>query len=184
VGHCFGAHACGHAGHEGQIGRITGLEPTGLLYEERDWSVGLNPSCADLVDVIHTNCRVGLGISKAVGHVDFYPNGGTIQPGCTSDSATELMKWKDYLTWDKNEQDASLHLVGACSHLRSIEYFKESIRTPCFICRFTCSSLLLFPLSCTESTNAVQSMGFNASAYSGHGILYLETNPSGPFCRE
>ena len=50
---------------------------------------GLNPSSADLVDVIHTNGVAGvvlnLGTMKVLGHVDFYPNGGGRQPECLLD---------------------------------------------------------------------------------------------------
>lgn len=66
-----------------------GLDPAGPWFEHGDLSVGLNPSSADLVDVIHTDGGwflwyhwYGLGMLKAIGHIDFYPNGGTYQPGC------------------------------------------------------------------------------------------------------
>jgi len=66
-----------------------GLDPAGPLFENRDWMAGLNPSSADLVDVIHTNGVAGvvlnLGTMKILGHVDFYPNGGGRQPECLLD---------------------------------------------------------------------------------------------------
>ena len=78
-------------------------------------SIGLNPSCADLVDVIHTNGLAGLGLFKPCGHIDFYPNGGTNQPGCTSDSTTEMSKWTNYLNWDADQQEASKNQDALCS---------------------------------------------------------------------
>ena len=66
-----------------------GLDPAGPLFENRDWTCGLNPSSADLVDVLHTNGEPGvvlnLGTMKVLGHVDFYPNGGGRQPECLLD---------------------------------------------------------------------------------------------------
>jgi len=46
----------------------------------------LHASDATQVDAIHTDCAEifteGLGLSEPFGHHDFYPNGGTLQPGC------------------------------------------------------------------------------------------------------
>ena len=65
------------------------MDPAGPSFQNKDWSVGLNPSCADYVDVIHTHGTadiiLGLGTLKPLGHVDFYPNDGRDQPGCILD---------------------------------------------------------------------------------------------------
>lgn len=46
----------------------------------------LDPGDAEFVEVIHTNggslWTGDLGVDKPVGHVDYYPNGGTNHPGC------------------------------------------------------------------------------------------------------
>ncbi|MPC37032.1 Pancreatic lipase-related protein 3 [Portunus trituberculatus] len=69
------------------LGRITGLDPAEPLFEFMPPSVRLDPSDALLVDVIHTDAGRfsfggGYGLEQAVGHLDFYPNGGVNQPGC------------------------------------------------------------------------------------------------------
>ena len=63
-----------------------GLDPTGPLFENHDSKVGLYKDCATFVDVMHTqgiDPIVHLGTMKVLGHMDFYPNGGGYQPGCT-----------------------------------------------------------------------------------------------------
>jgi len=81
---------------------FSGLDPAGPLFEPYDWSVGLNPSCADLVDNIHTNTEIipgiGAGMMKAVGHIDFYPNGGRSQPGCVMNQYGVIPVVKDFVT--------------------------------------------------------------------------------------
>ena len=59
------------------------MDPAGPLFEHADPSERLSPDDADFVDVIHT-CKVLLGIHQPVGTVDFYPNGGDTQAGCSS----------------------------------------------------------------------------------------------------
>lgn len=92
IGHSMGAQISGFAGHgvnkvtNEKIGRITGLDPAGPLYE---WPTAksldeiLDSGDANFVDVIHTNSK-HLGIIYPSGHVDYYPNGGRKQPGCSS----------------------------------------------------------------------------------------------------
>lgn len=89
IGHSLGAQIAGFAGNNlgGRVGRITGLDPAKPLFEslvnlENNKPEYLDWNDALFVDVIHT-CAGTLGFVSAVGHVDFYPNGGTAtQPGC------------------------------------------------------------------------------------------------------
>jgi hypothetical protein len=65
-----------------------GLDPAGPLFEGYDTSVRLDKSDANYVDVIHSNGEAiyvgGFGIAEPIGHVDFYPNGGRAQRGCSN----------------------------------------------------------------------------------------------------
>ena len=66
------------------MARISGLDPAGPYFEHTDEIVRLDPSDATFVDVYHTNSgpfSTGLGIYPAIGHVDYYVNGGYTQPG-------------------------------------------------------------------------------------------------------
>lgn len=68
--------------------RITGLDPAGPLFESQHPKTRLDNSDADFVDVIHSNGENlilgGLGSWQPMGDVDFYPNGGRVQIGCSN----------------------------------------------------------------------------------------------------
>lgn len=63
------------------------MDPAGPLFESQDTRARLDQTDADFVDVIHSNGENlilgGLGSSQPMGHVDFYPNGGRMQKGCS-----------------------------------------------------------------------------------------------------
>lgn len=69
------------------IGVSSGLDPAGPMspwwniFPKHHRDLGLLD--ADFVDVIHTSGLLGAG--RRMGHVDFYLNGGTEQPGCIPD---------------------------------------------------------------------------------------------------
>ena len=75
----------------------------------QDGSDRLSSKDATFVDVIHTAGQP-VAIENPIGHVDFYPNGGSApQPGCES---------KDQLPLDTR-----------CSHQAAARLFVQSIKT-------------------------------------------------------
>lgn len=80
------AHICGAAGkrvRRGRINTIIGLDPAGPLFDGTAPINRLDFGDADYVEVIHTDVGT-FGIGAAIGHADFYPNGGSNQPSCFS----------------------------------------------------------------------------------------------------
>ena len=61
------------------------MDPAGPSFgADSDLEGRLDPTDAEFVDAIH--CNGGkLGSVLPVGHANFYPNGGLVQPGCSYD---------------------------------------------------------------------------------------------------
>lgn len=96
VGHSLGAHASGFAGkyvfnnESEKVGRITGMDPAGPLFTGKESSERLSEEDASFVDVIHSDGNK-FGYYAAIGHIDFYPNGGiAFQPGCYTRDERDL----------------------------------------------------------------------------------------------
>lgn len=135
IGHGMGAHIVGYTGKKlnGQIPRITGLDPVLPLYENTDPKYRINKNDATFVDIIHTNGN-SLGLFKSLGHIDFYPSGGKSQLNC---------KVLDKVTG------------GACSHAKAIEYFAHSILFKEEYKSFQCASWREFRVGdCGEYANS------------------------------
>lgn len=64
-----------------KLPRITGLDPAGPGFLLASNDNKLDKSDALFVDVVHTNAFIQ-GTYEESGHVDFFINGGVIQPGC------------------------------------------------------------------------------------------------------
>ncbi|XP_056388249.1 pancreatic triacylglycerol lipase-like [Hyla sarda] len=130
IGHSLGAQVAGEAGKRRPgIARITGLDPAGPYFQNTPPEVRLNPSDAVFVDVIHTDGSSiilnlglgGFGTSQLVGDLDFFPNGGTQQPGCPS----FYRKLGDLDSTIEGLEDGL-----ACNHERSHMLFTKSILYP------------------------------------------------------
>lgn len=106
VGHSLGAQIAGNAGAalNGEVDHIVGLDPAGPLFSNRKIDERLDPTDAKFVQVIHTNGGL-LGFKGPAGDADFYPNGGSSQPGC------------------------GLDLAGSCSHSRAYEFYAEAVES-------------------------------------------------------
>lgn len=90
IGFSLGAHVAGFASNaiRSELGvifrRITALDPALPFFATplKDWK--LDKTDAGFVDVIHTNGGV-FGKLENCGHIDFYVNGGLLQPQCAED---------------------------------------------------------------------------------------------------
>lgn len=147
LGHSLGAHLCGYAGFTLQrdfglaLGRITGLDPAEPLFANTESVVRLDKSDAKYVDVVHTDALPfssgGLGMRAAIGHVDFYPNGGYNNPGCNG-------SMNDYIKQEQGSLFWGVQQFLGCNHVRSHQYLTESIRSKCSNVAITCGSYEAF----------------------------------------
>lgn len=72
---------------------ILGLDPARPLYENSDPKDRLDVTDAKFVDVIHTNGDKN-GLFKSLGHIDFFPNGGKVQPNCGKSDKCNILTIK------------------------------------------------------------------------------------------
>lgn len=175
IGVSLGAHIAGFIGanFNSSIGRITALDPAGPLFTGTSPEHRLDPTDAQFVDVLHTDIDA-LGFREALGHIDFYANGGTDQPGCplTIFSGTAYFK---------------------CDHQRSVLLYMESIKRTCPIKAYPCSSYSdfmdgnclnceqfgpdgcpIFGYDVIEKKNVLQKMQQTKA--------FFKTNSQSPFC--
>ncbi|CDQ70435.1 unnamed protein product [Oncorhynchus mykiss] len=89
----LGAHT---AGEDQQARTRHRAGPSTALLPGPHCHGSLESSNATFVDVIHTDTLpfisyVDKGISQAVGHIDFYPNGGEHMPGCDKNIVSTIV---------------------------------------------------------------------------------------------
>ncbi|KAJ7990143.1 hypothetical protein DPEC_G00297270 [Dallia pectoralis] len=156
VGFGVGAHVAGIAGAclEGAVGRITGLDPFSPQFSEADSRLSLDYTDAQYVDVIHTNFNANepiaaLGVSRQLGHVDFYIGRGHLLPGCPQ----ALMKREQYIL---------------CSHQWAYRLFTSSIGSSCPLTAIPCLGIESYRRAqCTSchhpGLNTCPQLGYNIS---------------------
>lgn len=154
IGFAEGAHLAGGVAAKlyrdlgRQVPHLTALDPTpGDSLEH-----GLSPSDAEFVEVVHTNAG-RTGTWDRMGHVDYFPNGGETQPGCSGDS---------------------------CSHERAFELLAEMWSPDNKFVSALCGSVeMMSAESCRWST---LKMGQKVEGQPS-GIYFLETHQSPPYAR-
>ncbi|POI33183.1 hypothetical protein CIB84_003064 [Bambusicola thoracicus] len=119
------------------------LDPAGPLYRGKPPSERLDPTDAQFVDVIHSDTD-GLGYADALGHIDFYPNGGTDQPGCPPTVFAGLNYFK-------------------CDHQRSVFLFIASLKKSCNITAYPCYYAHEWKSHLTQQSHPVTNMYFDTA---------------------
>ncbi|XP_043488723.1 uncharacterized protein LOC122515428 [Polistes fuscatus] len=185
IGFSLGAHVAGFAGAElGNVSRITGLDPAGPLFESQDPRARLDETDANFVDVIHSNGEQlilgGLGSWQPMGDVDFYPNGGRMQTGCSNLFVGAVSD----IIWSAPVEGRSL-----CNHRRAYKLFTDSVSPKCRFPAFPCSrgydGLLkgeCFPCDVNGENRPCGDMGYYSDKLPARGQLYLITRDEEPFC--
>ena len=167
IGHSLGAHTCGlfakqlYKSTDLKPRRITGLDPAGPIFKDRDNTGRLSRDDALFVDVIHTShlslcdysdslCTIHsdqyFGIYEAIGHVNFYPNGGFDQrcltgPLCShglshsyftasiNDCVFQSFKCDSYNDFDENRCTRKENVMGLHAHFNDKNYGPEIVST-------------------------------------------------------
>ncbi|XP_029155587.1 pancreatic triacylglycerol lipase-like [Nylanderia fulva] len=188
IGHSLGAHTCGYVGYtlntryEYKLGRITGLDPAEPHFSNTSPMVRLDPTDAVFVTAIHTDCNPfisgGLGITQPVAHIDFYPNGGRNQPGCNKGVLNSI-------TLERGSLFRGIKRFLGCNHIRSYEYFIESINSLCPFLSVPCNSWDKFQEGrCFDCVNQYcPRFGLDAQPGNYHAGVYLMTGHDRPFCK-
>ncbi|XP_025931316.1 lipase member H isoform X3 [Apteryx rowi] len=118
----------------------------------------------------------GLGYREALGHIDFYPNGGTDQPGCPQTIFSGLEYFK-------------------CDHQRSVFLFISSLKKSCNITAYPCDSYRNYRNGKCTSCETFQPLpcpilGYYASKWKSyftqqsHPVtsMFFDTADKEPFC--
>ncbi|KAL3268284.1 hypothetical protein HHI36_007405 [Cryptolaemus montrouzieri] len=202
IGHSLGAHLCGYVGYTLQkefnltLERITGLDPAEPHFGKSQPPVRLDKTAAKYVDVIHTDASPillgGLGIVERIGHVDYFPNGGKDQPGCS-------MRTYQHFIYQEDSFFKGIRKYLGCNHIRSYEFFIETINPKCSWYTVSCTSFDDFVagncFDCGKYGEKCLKFGYHSKKHyeqlMAKGLIhkdqnlrqYLMTGENRPYCR-
>ncbi|XP_015749242.1 PREDICTED: pancreatic triacylglycerol lipase-like [Acropora digitifera] len=172
IGFSLGAQIAGYTGsylqtkYSRKIGRITGLDPASPHYTGMDNAVKLDQGDAKYVDVIHTNLPL-IGTPDRAGHTDFYPDGGSVHPGCLNDAMDVVF-------------------TVSCNHLRATEYYVKTVTEDCPNpwTGHPCGSYLSYSFGFCNGCGdgGCPLMGYRAEETKLEGEFFLNTDTSDTLC--
>jgi len=173
IGFSMGAQVGGFAGRHfynltgKKFGRMTVLDPAAPGFEQYGERVHVKKDDAEFTMAVHTSAGDSaitgkVGMIKPIGHIDFYPNGGVSQPGC------------------------SFYQV-VCHHERAHYFFREAILNSADPngCRFEArhceesQEVMQHENKCTPKGKEIGLMSLNPK---GSGVMYFRTDKVAPFC--
>ncbi|XP_060791279.1 lipase member H isoform X2 [Neoarius graeffei] len=176
IGVSLGAHISGFTGANlnGSIGRITALDPAGPLFRGKSPDERLDPSDAQLVDALHTDMDA-FGYRDPLGHIDYYANGGSDQPGCPK----TILSGSQYFK---------------CDHQRSVFLYLDSVNKSRQITAYPCSDYSDFLDGKCLSCELFNSSGCPVFGYDvimwkdvlrklGQTKTFFTTNQDAPYCK-
>lgn len=180
IGFSLGAHVTNFVANSLEhfkIPRITGLDPAMPLFITANANDKLDKSDAEFVDVIHTNALVQ-GKIEQCGHVDFYMNGGVMQPGCFSggESINCLFYSFEFILNYNFFTDPF-----ACSHHRAPDYFSESIRSFKGFWGYECASYINYLFGLCPPSSFLVLAGEDCRPDTKQGTYFITTNHESPF---
>ncbi|CRL07959.1 CLUMA_CG020953, isoform A [Clunio marinus] len=142
-----------------EVPRVYSLDPAGPGFENHniDGFEPISKTDAKYVQIIHT-CGGVAGMIHRVGHIDFFPNGGTHHPGCAVDAGSGVFGPVEY----------------ACDHYRSWHFYQASVRDEKVFPAIRCISYDDFLYNGTCYANDIVYMGFGADI-TATGKYYLQT---------
>ncbi|GBO24961.1 hypothetical protein AVEN_40896-1 [Araneus ventricosus] len=117
-------------------------------------------------------------MNDPVGHLDYYPNGGSLQLGCVHTSSDDSMG-------GAAANITAFFMFNGCDHERANIYFYESVKSDCGFESQMCDDYSNYENGKCEDSAVTAPMGLNARMLPGLNIpakLYLRTNGESPFC--
>ncbi|KAK9702908.1 Lipase [Popillia japonica] len=158
IGFSLGAHVSAFLANAllpYKLSRITGLDPAmpGFTTVGTIENNGIRSCNARFVDVVHTNAFFQGQIQES-GHVDFYLNGGVIQPGCWADER-----------------------FIACNHHRAPYYFAESINSERGFWGWPCPNYFVYLLGRCPPQNPQTLMGEHITRCPNYFVYLLGRCP-------
>lgn len=129
------------------------MDPAEPSFENKGPGERISREDATHVEIIHSNAG-HCGIKQAIGHYDFYPNGGSRQPGCKRNS---------------------------CAHARSVAYYIESITSSDGFYGKRCANPKIIEKD--YCTGEIALMGGLTRNSASPGSYFLETNSQSPYAK-